>query len=97
MNNEVEILSADIVVSGHVQGVYFRDFTRTHAIQLGLNGFVRNLPSGREVEVHVEGEKEKIEKLIEYLKTGSPRSRVDNVNIKLDLSYGRYNDFSILY
>ena len=44
---------AHIFVSGVVQGVYFRDFTRSHANAIGLTGWVRNLPDGR-VEAVVE-------------------------------------------
>jgi len=57
------------VVKGKVQGVYFRDFTRTQAIRLGRCGYAQNLESGTEVEVIAEGDKDI---LLEFLKLLRP-------------------------
>ena len=59
-------------VYGRVQGVFFRSFVSRQATQLGLTGYVRNLPDGRAVEVHAEGERKQLEELISYLKIGPP-------------------------
>ena len=45
------------IIHGRVQGIFFRDFSRTHAMRLGLLGYVRNLWD-RTVEVVVEGDRE---------------------------------------
>lgn len=49
-----DLTSVRATVSGRVQGVYFRDFTSRHARELGLTGYVRNLPDGKAVEVQAE-------------------------------------------
>jgi len=70
-----------IVVSGRVQGVGYRYFTRDAAQSLGLGGWVRNTVDGR-VELEVEGEQAKIDTLIEQLKEGPALSRVTDVDIQ---------------
>jgi len=67
-------------VRGHVQGVFYRAFVESHALELNLSGCVRNLPDDK-VEVVAEGEKQKLEKLLERLKQGPPAARVENVEI----------------
>lgn len=66
--------SAHIVISGMVQGVGFRYFVQHYATQLGVTGWVRNLPSG-EVEIEAEGNRADIETLIVHARRG-PRSAV---------------------
>jgi acylphosphatase len=66
------------VVSGRVQGVYYRYFTQQAAQELGLVGWVRNLPDGS-VEVQVAGEDEVLEKLRQRLLVGPPMAQVDDV------------------
>ena len=85
---------AHIFVSGRVQGVFFRDHTRTWAKALNLTGWVMNLNDGR-VEVLAEGEKEDIEGLIEKLKEGPPLARVDNVEANWEEYQGEFSDFQI--
>jgi acylphosphatase len=50
-------------IHGHVQGVFFRAYVVEKANNLGLTGYVRNLPTGQDVEVKAEGKKEQPEKL----------------------------------
>jgi acylphosphatase len=83
-------------VSGMVQGVNFRSNTTRFAKSLGITGWVRNLDDGR-VEVVAEGERDKIDKLIEFLKNGPPFSRVDELDLKKEEYKGEFRDFSILY
>jgi acylphosphatase len=85
-----------VYVSGKVQGVFFRDYTRRHALELGLKGWVRNLPDGR-VEAVVEGEEGKIKKLLLIVHKGSPASRVDNMDVRWEEYKGEYKDFKIRY
>ena len=85
-----------IIVKGKVQGVFFRATTTEKATQLGLKGWVKNLPDGN-VEVMAEGEKENLNKLAEWCKIGTDRSVVDSVEIE-ELPYeNRFTDFQIKY
>jgi acylphosphatase len=84
-------------VYGRVQGVYFRYFVQNVAGRLGLKGYVRNLTSGDAVEVQAEGEKQQLNKLLEQLKVGPPRARVERVEVKWVDYSGQFIDFSIRY
>lgn len=66
------------VVSGRVQGVWFRDSTRQKAQQLGVHGYARNLPDGT-VEVLACGNTGVVEELVRWLHQGPPLARVDAV------------------
>ncbi len=90
-----EQASLKVTVYGHVQGVYFRAFATQHAQDLGLTGYARNLPSG-EVEVYAEGDQEQLEQLLERLKEGPPRARVDRVMTEWGAYTGRYSDFRVV-
>ena len=83
------------VVYGQVQGVFFRRFVQRQAVQLGLTGWVRNLPGGDAVEVIAEGPGDKLETLVGYLETGPPPARVERVALTLNPPTGAYPDFSI--
>lgn len=66
------------LVSGKVQGVFFRASTRNEALRLGLNGYARNLADGR-VEVVAEGRPEALRELEQWLWQGPPAAQVDDV------------------
>lgn len=83
-------------VSGMVQGVSFRSTTIKIAKSLGIKGWIRNLPDNR-VEIIAEGEKDKIDALIEFLKKGPPAAKVDNVDVKIEKYNGEFKDFNIKY
>lgn len=70
--------AARFLVSGRVQGVYFRGGTREQALALGLDGVARNLPDGR-VEVIAAGTSEALDQLEQWLNQGPPPARVDIV------------------
>ncbi len=61
------MLTAHVFISGSVQGVGYRGFVKSNAQKLGLTGWVRNTEDGG-VEVTLQGEKEKIERLVELCK-----------------------------
>jgi len=84
-------------VYGRVQGVFFRAFVSRQATQLGLTGYVRNLPDGRAIEVHAEGERKQLEELISYLKIGPPGAKVEKVETSWSEYSGDYSHFSIWY
>ena len=66
------------IISGRVQGVFFRASTREQAQRLGLRGHARNLPDGR-VEVLAVGTDDAIQQLEQWLQHGPPSARVDHV------------------
>ena len=85
------------IVHGRVQGVYFRAFVHNHAEALGLNGYVRNLSGGSAIEVRAEGEKTKLEELLNYLNIGPPRAEVEHVETKWSEYTGSFKDFQLRY
>ena len=89
-----EMASLQAVVRGRVQGVFFRAFVEGQAEQLRITGYVRNRPGGV-VEVRAEGEKPKLEKLVDYLKTGPPAAKVDNVQVDWAEYSGEFSNFRI--
>jgi acylphosphatase len=84
-------------VHGRVQGVNFRFFVRNRAEALGLKGYVKNLSDGTAVEVWAEGEKTKLGELIDYLKAGPSRARVERVDVEWSEYTGRFNGFQLNY
>ncbi|HET7331072.1 acylphosphatase [Dyella sp.] len=70
--------SVRFLVSGKVQGVFFRASARNEAMRLGLHGHARNLPDGR-VEVVATGNEEALQELEQWLRKGPPAARVDDV------------------
>ncbi|MFC1896948.1 acylphosphatase [Chloroflexota bacterium] len=92
-----DLVAVQVLVYGHVQHVFFRAFTSGQAGELGLTGCVRNLPSGEAVEIQAEGERKQLEKLIGYLKLGSPKARVEKVVTKWSEYTGNYSGFNIRY
>ncbi len=91
-----DLTSVQATVYGRVQGVFFRTFVAEHAHELGLTGYVRNLPL-RAVEVVAEGERKQLEKLISYLKMGPPGARVEKVMTNWSEYTGNYSGFRIKY
>ncbi len=85
-----------ILISGEVQGVFFRSNTRDFANGLGLKGWVRNLTDGR-VEVVAEGEKSLLERLIEFCRKGPPGARVENIEIEWEENKDEFEGFDIRY
>ena len=92
-----DLASVRVIVYGYVQGVFFRAFASRQAIELGLTGYVRNLPSWKAVEVQAEGERNKLERLTDHLKVGPPGARVEKVVTNWSGYTGSYSRFSIRY
>ena len=97
MTTMSELASVQVIIYGYVQGVYFRDFTLRQARELGLTGYVRNLPDGEAVEVNAEGKRSKLQKLINYLKVGPPSAEVTKVVTSWSKYTGNYSSFSVRY
>lgn len=72
--------AVDVRVTGTVQGVFFRDGCRREAERLGVSGWARNEPDGS-VAVHAEGERDAVDSLVDWCRTGSPKAEVDAVDV----------------
>ena len=70
-----------MLVSGDVQGVFFRHETKTRADRTNVRGWIRNRDDGT-VEAVFEGEEQDVEALVTFCKRGPPRATVTNVDIK---------------
>lgn len=87
-------VSAKFRVTGRVQLVGFRYFTRQWADDLGLYGWVKNERDGS-VSAHVEGNKVRIKQLAEELKSGPADARVENVDVKWGGFMNQFREFDI--
>jgi len=85
-----------VIVHGRVQGVAFRHYTMRRALELGVCGWVRNMPDGR-VEGLFEGDEPAIQALVEWCRSGPPAARVERVDVLAGEYSGEYEDFSITY
>ena len=68
-------------VTGRVQGVFFRSWTQQQAIELGVNGWVRNCSDGS-VEAHLEGDEAAMKALIQKMQGGPPSAEVEGVEVE---------------
>jgi len=75
MSEENQSQCLKVLVSGHVQGVCFRHFTRMKARELGISGWVKNLPSGH-VEVLIYGSPEQLDAMLAWLAHGPDNAQV---------------------
>ena len=85
-----------ILISGVVQGVGFRHFTRQNAMRLGVRGYAKNLPNGK-VEVVAEGDKATLDEFVKILWKGPPASRVEDVKVEARPHSGEYTSFGVKY
>jgi acylphosphatase len=82
-----------ILISGKVQGVFYRQSTREKAMAIGINGQVRNLPDGR-VQVIATGTKEQLDQLLEWCRQGPPKARVTGVETS-EMPLQSYDQFRV--
>ena len=75
-----DTIARRVVVSGRVQGVFFRDSCRQEAARVGVAGWVRNTPEG-DVEAWFEGEPEAVERLVTWCREGPSSADVDDVAV----------------
>lgn len=82
-----------IIVSGKVQGVWYRKYTVDKATELGISGFVKNLPDDN-VYILATGTEEQLQVLVKWCYIGSPKSNVEKVEVKEE-SLQTFDDFRI--
>ena len=84
------------IVTGIVQGVSFRHYTKMKARELAIVGWVGNRLDGS-VEVLAEGEQASLESFVEWLHEGSPDAEVDSVDVTWNEPSGEYTSFTVSY
>lgn len=84
----------ECIVTGKVQGVFFREFAKKQADFLGVTGFAENREDGG-VFIIAEGEKTALEDFIYRLKEGSEHANVANVSVKWEDAVGNNTFFSV--
>ncbi len=89
------MIAVHVRISGRVQGVFYRAFTRDRAQALGINGWVRNIPGGG-VEAVLEGERKSIGELLQAMKSGPVGAMVLGMEFS-ELQAKGYEDFKIEY
>lgn len=82
--------------AGVVQGVGFRYFVRNIAKEMGVKGYVRNLPDGT-VEVVAEGDEATLMEFLKAIEKGPPLAEVTHVRYQIEDREGGFKDFEILY
>jgi acylphosphatase len=85
-----------VLISGMVQGVFFRYETRERAQSLGLTGWVRNCRDGR-VEAVFEGAESAVEDMVEWCRKGPASAHVSKVDIASEKHTGEFDSFNVTY
>ncbi len=85
-----------IIVTGKVQGVFFRQALKVMAKKNDVFGWVKNLKDGR-VEAILEGAEEKVSRLVEWSHGGPANARVEDVEIHNEKFSGEFSKFDVLY
>jgi acylphosphatase len=93
---KAENTRAHLLIEGVVQGVFYRAFTRSVAVKLGLHGWVRNLFDGR-VEAVFEGNRQLIEQAVRECRRGPAGSYVSNIDLSWEPYSGEERGFEIRY
>jgi acylphosphatase len=76
----MQFVSYKLTISGHVQGVFYRQSAKEKAISLGISGTVKNLPDGS-VEAAITGNPEHVEEFIDWCRKGPSGAKVEKVDI----------------
>jgi len=94
-NNMIR-LQVQVVISGRVQGVWFRASTKQKAEQLGINGWVKNTADGKVVALF-EGDEKHVQEMIEWCHHGPPLAKVENVEVKKQPASSDFDQFAVRY
>ncbi|VVB83701.1 Acylphosphatase [uncultured archaeon] len=84
-----------LYIEGTVQGIFFRQFIKENAERNDIRGFARNLEDGR-VEVFIEGNNDKVDKMIELCKTGPKHAKIGKVEVKEE-KFQDFKEFKVLH
>jgi acylphosphatase len=89
-----DLVRAELVISGRVQGVFFRGSAQAEGLRLGICGEVGNIPDGG-VEATVEGERRAVEEFIAWCRKGPPAATVESVQVKFSPVRGEFRTFRV--
>lgn len=92
----MSLIRMHVWIKGRVQGVCFRAYTKEMAEELGVTGWVKNLPDGR-VEAVFEGEEEKVRKMVKWCHRGPSYAHVTEVTALEEEYRGEFDQFSLRY
>ena len=84
-----------IIISGRVQGVFFRRFAKINAERLGIKGYVKNLSDGN-VEINASSEKEKLDIFLNEIRRGPEGAYIEDIEIS-EIDLKNFNGFEIRY
>lgn len=84
-----------LLISGKVQGVFFRVYAKQKAEEFGLTGWVKNAPNGK-VEILAEGDEKDLKELARWCYNGPSGARVEKTTVKWEDYKGEFNEFKIL-
>lgn len=87
---------AHLVIKGIVQGVFYRSSAQETALNLGLKGWVRNLPDGN-VEAVFEGPSENVRKAVDWCRQGPPGASVSEIDEQWSDCTGEFKGFDVKY
>jgi acylphosphatase len=91
-----EVAEAHVIVSGRVQGVWYRGATQRFASAAGVRGFVRNLPD-RRVEAVLQGDRAAVENVIDFMREGPPGAVVTDITVSFRTPAEAFRGFEIRY
>jgi len=91
-NNTMKRVS--IIAGGIVQGVCFRYYAQRKAEELGLTGWVRNIPDGR-IEAVIEGRDQAVDRMVQWFRHGPPGAQVDECTVSEQSYRGEHKDFRV--
>ena len=84
-----------LIITGRVQGVFFRASAQAAAVKEGVSGWVKNLANGQ-VETVAEGEKTALQAYVSWCRNGPPAANVTDVTVSLEKAIGEFKGFQIL-
>ncbi len=87
---------AHAIISGRVQGVFFRMETQRAADRCGVCGWVRNLKDGT-VEAVFEGDQDRVDAILDWCRQGPPHANVADVNVSWNDYTGGFKGFDISF
>jgi len=96
MDEQKETIRARVIVSGRVQGVWFRGTACERARELGVSGWVRNRPDGN-VEAVIEGPRRQVRQMVAWCYRGPRMAQVQHVDLAWEEPTGEFAGFSVVY
>ena len=92
----MEKVRGRVIIEGRVQGVFFRHHTQETAFRFGVKGWVKNRRDGS-VEAVFEGDRERVDQIIQWCRRGPSEARVKNVSVTWESYTGEFDDFLVTY